>query len=208
MKPKKPVRTDPIEDEPRSSGRTKTKALFFLDPLECPRDTIAYGMTVSIPELDYWRDPKFGPPPANNAPMPLSVCLLCHTITTILGNREDGENVETLQENQPSYQVCIGKGQKDMIIASLILHLLTKTFFSKALETNYHDSSRAAKITHALNFLLIVVGDLSRTISQTFDCYENSYLKSFNKPHLALNSTYGCSKPNPNVTVLDTYQTR
>ena len=101
--------------------RSKTKALFFLDPLECPRDTIAYGMTVSIPELDYWRDPKFGPPPANNAPMPLSVCLLCHTITTILGNREDGENVETLQENQPSYQVCIGKGQKDMI-ASLILH--------------------------------------------------------------------------------------
>ena len=92
--------------------RSKTKALFFLDPLECPRDTIAYGMTVSIPELEYWRDPKFGPAPANNAPMPLSVCLLCHTITTILGNREDGENVETLQENQPSYQVCIGKGQK------------------------------------------------------------------------------------------------
>ena len=92
---------------------TKTKALIiFLDPLECPRDTIAYGMTVSIPELEYWRDPKFGPAPANNAPMPLSVCLLCHTITTILGNREDGENVETLQENQPSYQVCIGKGQK------------------------------------------------------------------------------------------------
>ena len=81
---------------------------------------------------------------------------------------------------------------------------MTKTFLLKALDKL---SSRVAKINNA-SLLLIVIGDLSRTISQTFDCYENSYLKSFNKPHLALNSTYGCSKPNPNVTVLDTYQTR
>ena len=98
-----------------------SRGFCFLGPLECPRGTLAYGLTVSIPELDYWRDPKLGPPPVNNAPMPLSVCLLCHTITTILGNREaqaQPENVETLQQNQPSYQVCIGKGQ---ILTSLLL---------------------------------------------------------------------------------------
>ena len=110
MEPKRPV-------SPIKICKAKTKGSLirptFSDPLECPRRTLAYGMTVSIPELDYWRDPKLGPPPVNNAPMPLSVCLLCHSITTMMGgNREDQENVETLpQQNQPSYQVCIGKGQ-------------------------------------------------------------------------------------------------
>ena len=85
------------------------------DPLECPSGTLAYGMTLFIPESVYWRDPDLGPPPISNAPMPVSVCLLCGRITEI--HREGNREFETLSptsteiRNLPSYQVCIGKGQ-------------------------------------------------------------------------------------------------
>ena len=90
------------------------------DPLECPRGTLAYGMSLYIPESAYWRDPKLGPPSASTAPVPTSVCLLCHLITAAQVTAEQGGNREfetlstsNLNENRnlPSYQVCIGKGQ-------------------------------------------------------------------------------------------------
>ena len=83
--------------------------------MECPSGTLAYGMTLFIPESVYWRDPDLGPPPISNAPMPVSVCLLCGRITEI--HREGNREFETLSptsteiRNLPSYQVCIGKGQ-------------------------------------------------------------------------------------------------
>ena len=94
-------------------------ACISADPLECPSGTLAYGMTLFIPESVYWRDPDLGPPPISNAPMPVSVCLLCGRITEI--HREGNREFETLSptsteiRNLPSYQVCIGKGQTSTV---------------------------------------------------------------------------------------------
>ena len=41
------------------------------DPLECPSGTLAYGMTLFIPESVYWRDPDLGPPP-------IRLTIMCH----------------------------------------------------------------------------------------------------------------------------------
>ncbi len=41
----------------------------------------------------------------------------------------------------------------------------------------------------------LIKGDLRRTILQTFDCRESSYLKSFYKSLGDSNSTYGCAEP-------------
>ena len=87
--------------------------------MDCPSGTLAYGMTLYIPESVYWRDPDLGPPPISNAPMPVSVCLLCGRITEIKyeeGNREfetlsPTTKTSTESHNLPDYQVCIGKGQ-------------------------------------------------------------------------------------------------
>ena len=81
--------------------------------MECPRGTLAYGMTLLMPESGYWRDPSLGPPPSSNAPLPISICLLCHRITKFSAgqNREEVETLSAENRNQPSYQVCIGKGQ-------------------------------------------------------------------------------------------------
>jgi len=128
----------------------KTSVGDVADPLECPSGTLAYGMTLFIPESVYWRDPDLGPPPISNAPMPVSVCLLCGRITEI--HREGNREFETLSptsteiRNLPSYQVCIGKG------------------------------------------------DLSRTVTQTFDCTDKSYLRHFNKDYKNMNTTYECAK--------------
>ena len=63
--------------------------------MECPSGTLAYGMTLFIPESVYWRDPDLGPPPINNVPMPVSVCLLCGRIPKIYTEEGNGE-FETL----------------------------------------------------------------------------------------------------------------
>ena len=111
-------------------------ACLSADPLECPSGTLAYGMTLFIPESVYWRDPDLGPPPISNAPMPVSVCLLCGRITEI--HREEGNReFETLSptsteiRNLPSYQVCIGKGQ----ISTMEFIYTYKLFFIKQDET-------------------------------------------------------------------------
>ena len=37
----------------------------LVDTLECPSGTLAYGLTIAVPESVYWRDPGLGPPPIN-----------------------------------------------------------------------------------------------------------------------------------------------
>ena len=90
-------------------------------------------MTLFIPESVYWRDPDLGPPPISNAPMPVSVCLLCGRITEI--HREGNREFETLSptsteiRNLPSYQVCIGKGQISTVEFIHISSVFHKTRF-------------------------------------------------------------------------------
>lgn len=142
-------------------------------------------MSLYIPESAYWRDPKLGPPSASNAPVPTSVCLLCHLITApASGNREfETLSSSSLNENRnlPSYQVCIGKGQ-----ASIAW---------------WYDDWL---------WIYWISGDLSRTVSQTFDCYDKSYLKHFYKANNDMNATYGCGKiaTKQNQDKLDVYGTR
>lgn len=55
--------------------------------------------------------------------------------------------------------------------------------------------------------MMMIVGDLSRTVSQTFDCYDKSYLRHFHKQYKDMNSTYGCAKVE-NQDKVDIYDTR
>ena len=51
------------------------------------------------------------------------------------------------------------------------------------------------------------LGDLSRTVSQTFNCYDKSYLRHFNKDYKNMNTTYECAKVD-NWEKEDSYEAR
>ena len=84
--------------------------------MECPAGTLAYGLTLFLPNDAYWRDPDLGPPPITTEAIPISVCLLCGRVKQILreGGSGEFETLTPLPEENPnlsSYQVCIGKGK-------------------------------------------------------------------------------------------------
>ena len=91
-------------------------------------------MTIAIPESVYWRDPGLGPPPKNSVPMPLSVCLLCQKIN--IDSFEAGEFEldsadQSLTNNMPSYQICIGKGKRKLRMFWFLKHLQVHVEFQE-----------------------------------------------------------------------------
>jgi hypothetical protein len=88
-----------------------------VNELDCPLGTLAYGMTLAIPQSLYWRSPELGPIPDNYEPLPLSVCLLCHQISDNPKKNREIEALSNDNRNVASYQTCIGKGNLQIQIS-------------------------------------------------------------------------------------------